>query len=235
MAALERLLPSITWTGAAFAAGAGVVSWMIYVPLHELAHAYGCIVSGGSVTSLEIDSIYGARWMATIFPFVTVGSEYAGQLTGFDTGGSDLVYLATDFAPFVFTIAVGVPLLRSVPRIRNPTTAMAALGAAIPIAYAPFISIPGDFYEMGSIIVSACCASRLGYSLERWRGDDVFLLVEQVRSAGGGPFDWLAIGAALGLGFVLALATYSAGAVMATALQPLWRSSPKASEADTSE
>ncbi len=234
MAALEHLLPSITWTGTACAVGAAFLSWMVYVPLHELAHAYGCILSGGSVTRLEIDPMYGARWLAAIFPFVAVGSEYAGQLTGFSTGGSDLVYLATDFAPFVLTIVIGVPMLRSVPSMQRPMAAMATLGAAIPVAYAPFISIPGDFYEMGSIIVSACWASRMGYSVERWRSDDVVLLVDQLRSADGGLIDWLAIGAALGLGMLLALATYSAGALTASALQPLWRRSSKTSEADTS-
>jgi hypothetical protein len=91
-------------------------SWWIYVPLHELLHALGCWATGGRVWRLEIDALYGASLVRRVFPFVEVGSSYAGRLTGFDTGGSDLVFLATDFAPYVLTILIGVPLLRGNPR-----------------------------------------------------------------------------------------------------------------------
>ncbi len=194
-------------------------AWILYVPLHELAHAFGCIATGGEVTRLEIDAVYGARWLQRIFPFVTVGSEYAGQLTGFDTGGSDLVYLATDFAPFLLTIFIGVPALRQVARRRRPVSAALLLGAAFPVAYAPFVSLPGDFYEMGSIIVSRLFAGVAGVPEARWRSDDVFLLVDTLRAGDGGGADWLGIGAAALVGFSLALATYAAGVLVAEALE----------------
>jgi hypothetical protein len=72
-----------------------LLSWWVYVPIHELAHAWGCLLAGGEVTRLEIDWIYGASLLARVFPYVTVGSEYAGRLSGFDNRGSDLTYLVT--------------------------------------------------------------------------------------------------------------------------------------------
>lgn len=235
LAALERALPGLTVGRALAGVAAALVAWVVYVPFHELAHAYGCIVTGGTVTRLEIDPMYGAHWLAEIFPFVTVGSDYAGQLTGFDTKGSDLVYLATDFAPFLMTVLIGVPLLHTAARMRAPLAAMTALGAAIPIAYAPFISLPGDFYEMGSILVSRLAAEAAGLPLERWRSDDVVLLIQQLRGADGGALDWLAIAAGCAVGALLALATYGAGRLAATALQTLFTPAAPINGAGTSE
>src|SRR6185503_6461946 len=107
------------------AAVSALAAWWIYVPLHELAHAWGCLLAGGAVTRLEIGEIYGAAWLARLFPYVTAGSEYAGRLSGFDTRGSDLVYLATCALPFVLTVFVGVPLLRAVPRAHGRWRAVA--------------------------------------------------------------------------------------------------------------
>ena len=121
-------------------------SWWIYVPLHELGHAFGCIFGGGTVTELQISPMYGAALLKEFFPFVTVGSEYAGQLTGFDTKGSDLIYLLTDFFPFLLTIFIGVPLLRSAAGSK-PIWAAIKLGFGRPIAFAPFISFSGNIAE----------------------------------------------------------------------------------------
>jgi len=186
-------------------------SWLVYVPIHELLHAYGCIWTGGEVTRLEIDAIYGAALLARVFPFVVVGSAYAGQLTGFDTGGSDLVYLATVFAPFLLTIAVGVPLLCSAARERRPYAAAAKLGVAIPVAFAPAISLPGDFYEIGSILVSRV-ATWLYPSFDpaRWRSDDVVRLAAEL-PGGWSVGDALGIPAGFLVGALLGLATYHAG------------------------
>jgi len=216
--ALTSILPGATWRRALIAILGAAVSWFIYVPIHELAHAFGCIATGGEVTRLEIDAIYGAAALKHIFPFVAVGSDYAGQLTGFDTGGSDLVYLATDFAPFLLTIFVGVPMLRSVPRIGRRDWAAFVLGAALPIAYAPWISLLGDYYEMGSILVSRWAAPLMGQPVERWRSDDVFRLVETLAADGASPADWGIVAAAVMVGAALAVATYSAGALWTTAL-----------------
>jgi hypothetical protein len=194
------------------------VAWWLYVPLHELSHAFGCLLAGGTVTRLEIDPLYGAAWLQRFFPFVAVGSEYAGQLTGFDTGGSDWVYLATDFAPFLWTIIVGVPVLRAVGRGNGrPIRRCLIFGAALPLAFAPFVSLTGDYYEMGSIIVSRLAVGvGGGVSLERWRSDDVFRLVEELSNQAGGlsAVDVLGIAVAQILGAALAFATYAAGTLL---------------------
>jgi hypothetical protein len=187
-----------------------MLTWWVYVPIHELAHAWGCLLAGGQVTRLEIDEIYGAAWLARIFPYVTVGSEYAGRLSGFDTGGSDLVYLATDALPFLLTVVVGVPLLRAVPRARGHRRAV-MLGAAVPVAFAPFVSLPGDYYEIGSILVSRLAAALVpGLPVDRWRSDDVVKLVTtltpQLSLA-----DVIGVTASFLLGTILAFATYWAG------------------------
>lgn len=200
-----------------------ILSWWLYVPVHEIAHAYGCILTGGEVTRLEIDPLYGAAWLANVFPFVAVGSEYAGQLTGFDTRGSDFVYLATDFLPFLLTIFLGVPLLRSSAREHGRgLRACAKLGAALPVAYAPFISLTGDYYEMGSILVSRVVSRAApAFPLERWRSDDLLKLAGQLYSGGGDgtSFDLLGLAVSAALGAVLAFATYGLGAATSSALQ----------------
>ena len=77
-----------------------VVGWWVYVPLHELLHAFGCLAAGGEVSRLEIAPVYGGGWLSKLFPFVVPGGPYAGRLSGFDSHGSDWIYLATDLAPF---------------------------------------------------------------------------------------------------------------------------------------
>jgi len=201
--------PAVALVVVAFA-----VSWWVYVPVHELLHAYGCLWTGGSVTRLDIDWIYGAALLQRWFPFVAVGSEYAGQLTGFDTHGSDLTYLATDAAPFLLTIVVGVPLLQSAATgDRSWVSRCVRLGAGLPIAYAPFVSLVGDYYEMGSILVSRLWAVVApGFAVGRWRSDDVFKLAETIRAApDGGVGDAMGVTVSLLLGTVLAFATYAAG------------------------
>ncbi len=189
------------------------LSWWIYVPIHELGHAFGCVWTGGEVTRLDIDPIYGATLLKRVFPFVSVGSAYAGQLTGFDTHGNDLTYLATDFAPFLLTILVGVPLLRAAPLQRTPLRAALCLGAALPLAYAPFISVTGDYYEMGSILVSRMATLwNPSLPLSRWRSDDALKLGSQLfATSGGGLSDAVGILASLVLGIVLIFATYWLG------------------------
>lgn len=191
-----------------------VLSWWIYVPIHELAHAWGCLLAGGEVTRLEIDWVYGAALLAKLFPYVTVGSEYAGRLSGFDTRGSDLVYLATCALPFVLTVFVGVPLLRAVPRARGWRRSF-LLGAAVPVAYAPFVSLTGDYYEIGSILVSRVVAALVpGFPVDRWRSDDLIKLVRDLAPQAG-PADVAGVAASLMIGGVLALATYRLGVLTA--------------------
>ena len=190
-----------------------VVSWWVYVPIHELGHAFGCMLGGGTVTELQISPMYGADFLKEFFPFITVGSEYAGQLTGFDTNGSDLIYLLTDFFPFLLTIFIGVPLLRSAAGSK-PLWAAAKLGFGLPIAFAPFISFSGDYYEMGSIIVSRI-AGTISSTLDaiRWRSDDVFKLAGDLFFSGTSysAIDVLGVALSFLLGIILIYATYMLG------------------------
>lgn len=206
----------------AVVAGTLVLSWWIYVPLHELAHALGCVAAGGEVTRLEIDGLYGAAFLQQFFPFVTVGSEYAGRLSGFETRGSDLTYLATDFLPFLLTILLGVPLLRSAGTPgRRPWAACVRLGVSLPIAYAPFISVTGDFYEMGSIVVSRLTTYVVpALEITRWRGDDLFKLAGALfaKEGGGTLLDAAGLVVSFGTGVVLAFATYGLGALWSSVL-----------------
>ncbi len=149
LAALDPFLRGLRLRYAVLLALSFAVSWWVYVPVHELAHALGCRLGGGEVTRLEIDPLYGAALLRRVFPFVAVGSDYAGQLTGFDTRGSDLTYLLTDFLPFVLTIFLGVPLLRSAAAPRGGTGRALCFGAALPLAYAPFISAAGGLLRDG--------------------------------------------------------------------------------------
>jgi hypothetical protein len=205
---LEAAIPPGGVTALAVVAVSLCASWWIYVPLHELLHALGCWVTGGEVTRLEIDAVYGAALWRRLFPFVAVGShDYAGRLTGFDTHGNDLVYLATDLAPFALTVLLGVPLLQAVPGStwRPPVRAI-ALGVAAPVAFAPFVSLSGDYYEMGSILVSRAVA------LANPVFDVVKLAATDLPSKGGlaaADIAGLAVGAMVGL--TLSFATYALG------------------------
>ncbi len=138
-----------------------VICWVVYVPIHELLHAFGCWAAGGEVTRLEIKPIYGGSLLAKIFPWVVSGSEYAGRLTGFRTFGSDLIYLATDFGPFLLSVFIGVPLLKCCKGRRR--TILFPLG--IVLGLAPFYNLPGDYFEMGSIITT-----RASTPLDYWVG-----------------------------------------------------------------
>jgi len=194
-----------------------LVAWWIYVPLHELGHAWGCQLAGGKVTRLEIDRIYGAAWLARVFPYVTAGSEYAGRLSGFSTGGSDLVYLSTCALPSVLTVFVGVPLLRAAPRARAWRAAV-MLGVSTPIAFAPFVSLTGDYYEMGSILVSRVVASLVpGFPVARWRSDDVIRLGRDLAGQASAG-DVAGVATSLIVGTALAFATYWAGVAVADAV-----------------
>lgn len=155
-----------------------VVCWVVYVPIHELLHAYGCMWAGGSVTKLEISARYGGNIVGQWFPFVVSASDYAGRLSGFDTKGSDTIYMITVFMPYVITLFLGVPLIKLAGRRRRPLL----FGLAIVTALAPFYSLPGDYFEMGSILVTRAVTLLRGWSgapaYEKLRSDDVFKLLE---------------------------------------------------------
>lgn len=194
-----------------------ILSWWVYVPLHELLHALGCVIAGGKVERLDISGIYGAAVLKKIFPFISVGSEYSGRLTGFDTRGSDLAFLITDFMPYVLTIFLGVPLLKSISSLRSsPTSRSIFFGLSAPFAYAPFMSVFGDYYEMGSISVSRLVPSRVtALSPDRWRSDDLFRLVAKLSASHvhSRLLDTTVVISSLLVGIALVFATYWAGAI----------------------
>lgn len=186
-----------------------VLGWWVYVPVHELLHAAGCLAAGGAVTRLEIDALYGAELLARIIPFVHVGSEYAGRLSGFDTRGSDWIYLATDLAPFLLTLLPGVWWLRRAGRRGRPLL----FGAALPWGLAPFLSLTGDGFEIGTLAavhLPPASGQRLLI------GDDLF------RKAGELDFSvpGLALGFAIAVavGLVWAFAWYRLGGGVAALL-----------------
>ena len=200
---------------------AAVATWWIYVPVHELLHALGCYVTGGSVTELQIASEYGGALFARFLPFVVGASDYAGRLSGFDTKGSDLIYLATDVLPFLLTIFIGVPLLKVCARSGHP----ALLGAAFVLGLAPFYCLTGDYYEMGSIIATHVATLLRGGSdavaFANLRSDDVVKLVTdvwtkpsefQVHTGVDAALVTLIIASGLVIGTLLAFTTYAAGA-----------------------
>ncbi|HEX2162712.1 MAG TPA: hypothetical protein VHM02_02065 [Thermoanaerobaculia bacterium] len=201
----------LLWVIAGLALG-----WWLYVPVHELLHAAGCLLAGGEVHRLEIDPLYGGALLARVFPFVAAGGQYAGRLSGFDTGGSDWVYLATDLAPFVLTLFPGVWLLRLAGRRR----AAFLFAAAAPFALAPFLSLGGDAYEIGALVVT---------EMAPWRGaehralvaDDLPRLALAVGRGGaplpdgGATWAGLALGAVFGA--IWAFAVYALGSLVATA------------------
>jgi hypothetical protein len=144
---------------------------------------------------------------AVLQSYVQVGSAYAGQLAGFDTHGSDLAYALTIFFPFVLSIAIGVPLLVSAARAPAPGAASTLLyGFALPIAWAPLLSVTGDFYELGAIAASRAAAI-VGVDGERWRGDDIVAIVRRQFGSAFSWFDAAGVTASLLLGIVLAFAT----------------------------
>lgn len=197
-----------------------VIFWFLYVPIHELMHAAGCVLAGGTVTELQIAPQYGGTLLARWFPFVVSGGDYAGRLSGFDWHDSDLIYLATDFAPYLLTVLIGVPLMRSCARRAGAIR----FGLAVVVGLAPFYSLPGDYFEMGSIITTRAASILLHggevASLAGLRSDDVFKLIADVfghpekleLAEGTSTITALAIvSVSFLVGVVLALGTYALG------------------------
>ncbi|HKI05558.1 MAG TPA: hypothetical protein VKK31_26495 [Thermoanaerobaculia bacterium] len=204
---LDRGVPGLLLATLGLLAG-----WWVYVPLHELLHAAACLAAGGEVTRLEIDRLYGGAALARIFPFVVPASDYAGRLSGFDTRGSDWIYLATDLGPFLLTLFPGVWALRRAAAARNGFL----FGAALPYAMAPFLSLTGDAYEIGSIVTTRLPVWAGTATRELLRGDDVIKKLEELANVPGAPWGGALI--AMGIGVAWAFLTYGAGSAVARGL-----------------
>jgi hypothetical protein len=214
--AFLRVMPDIRWHGVVTVLAGIVVSVWLYVPVHELLHVVGCVATGGTVQRLELSPEYGAALLAKVFPFIAVGSEYSGQLVGFDTGGNDLIYLSTVFTPYILTIFVGAPLLGALGRRgRAGAGGRLLLGASVPFAFAPFSNLLGDYYELGSIPTSRLVAALVsGVDPARWRSDDLIKLGRTLFLEGEWrASDPIALLSGFLLGAFCALATYWLGGV----------------------
>jgi hypothetical protein len=189
-----------------------LAGWWIYVPVHELSHAAACQATGGKVTRLEIDRIYGGALLARGLPFIVPASRYAGRLSGFDTRGSDLVYLATDLGPFLLTLFPGVWALRRAAAARRAVL----FGAALPFALAPFLSLGGDAYEIGAILATRLPPWTAPAARSLLRGDDLGKKIGELAGVPGAP--WGGALLAVLLGTLWAFLTYGLGAAIARAL-----------------
>lgn len=188
------------------------IGWWLYVPIHELLHVAGCLIAGGEVEELEVARLYGGELLAMVFDFVTPGGDYAGRLSGFDDGGSDVVYAVTVLAPYLLTVFPGVWLLLSAAEHRRSF----GFGFALPIALAPFISLLGDAYELGSIVITQLPPWRGEAVSAALRGDDVLVRVQAWLA--GPPSPWLGGFLAFLVGVAWAFATYALGRRLALML-----------------
>lgn len=156
------------------------VTWFLTVPIHELLHVAGCILGGGKVGRLAVKPMYGGALLAKIFSFVAAGGKYEGQLEEFDTGGSDWCYLLTDATPYVLTVILGAPMLAWA----RAGGGMPALGVGMIHTLLPVASLSGDYYEMGSVILTRLVGLPQGGEVARLlRGDDLGLVFARVRGA----------------------------------------------------
>lgn len=205
-----------------------LITWFIYVPIHELLHVGGYVVAGGPIEEavLEIKPMYGGHILAKYFSFVEAGGPYAGRLREFKRD-DDFIYLATDFGPFILSVLFGVVLLRICAQRRRPLL----FGPAVVLGAAPFYNLPGDYYEMGSIMTTRTLTLLAGAPSQPprfsgLRSDDVFTLIGNLitdpaalglNSAGAIVFGALLIVVCIAVSVVLAFLTYAAGDIVARA------------------
>lgn len=217
--ALEPLLDDPRGARAwALAAAGAVGAWFVYVPLHELLHVLGCVATGGSVQELELQRIYGGALLAELLPFVVPGGDYAGRLTGFDTGGSDWVYAATDLGPFAISVFPGVAWLHACAKRSRPLL----FGPAVLLATAPFTNVTGDYFELASLGTTWVLAAFVPGGLpavEGLRSDDVFrtwsgIADGTLAGALGAAGAWAWSGLTLVIGVALAFGTYGVGVLV---------------------
>ncbi|MCP4575644.1 MAG: hypothetical protein GY846_05110, partial [Deltaproteobacteria bacterium] len=174
-----------------------ILFWHLYVPVHEFLHVAGCLLGGGEVESLALKAQYGGLILQNLFPFVIPESEYAGRLTGFKTP-NPWAYAMVDFFPYAISF-FGIPLIVYCRRKRH----IVLLGLGIILAFVPFMSIPGDYYEAVSLATTQMAeAINPGLQKDVLVSDDVFRSIKQLREAG--TLDWR-VGILIFLGVMLAV------------------------------
>src|SRR6185436_17621807 len=92
----------------------------------------------------------------------------------------------------------------------------AVFGAALVPATAPFLSLTGDAYEIGSLLATQLAPWSNAPSRLALVGDDVAVVAS--RLAGGGAVLWTGFALAATLGLVWAFFTYALGAAVAERL-----------------
>ncbi|MCD4653975.1 hypothetical protein K8T06_08565 [bacterium] len=160
-----------------------IITWFIYVPIHELFHVGGCVFTGGTVSELVMGHEYGAAYLQNFFPFITPATtQYAGRVTGFEPNG-DLGYMITVFAPFLLTLFPGVWFLKKVYTKQKTWL----LGPGIVMGLASFYNLTGDYFEMGTILstrlVNLLLAGQPANLFENFwllRSDDIFRLFGEI-------------------------------------------------------
>jgi hypothetical protein len=211
---LDRCLDA-GWRGLLAVAAGLLAGWWIYVPLHEFLHAGACLAAGGTVHRLEIDPLYGGGLLARLFTFIVPANAYAGRLSGFDTHGNDGIYLATDLGPFLLALLPGSWALRRAARDARGWRPL-LFGLALPTALAPFLSLTGDAYEIGSVLVTRLAPWAAGPTRQLLRGDDLLSKVRELAALPSAPWGGAALAALAGI--VWAFLTYKLGDRVAAAL-----------------
>jgi hypothetical protein len=182
-----------------------IIFWHLYVPLHELLHVAGCLLGGGQVTSLALKPQYGGLILGKLFSFVVPESEYAGRLTGFTTPNG-WVYAFVDFLPYTLSL-FGITVIMYCRKKR----AAFLLGLGFILAFVPFMSVPGDYYEAVSLVTTRI-AEAMDPRLQKGVlvSDDLFRSLKGL--AQGGNLDW-AVGICIVAGVLmsayLALMTFA--------------------------
>jgi hypothetical protein len=208
------------------------ITWFIYVPIHELMHCAGCVITGGTVDELIMGREYGAEILQNVFPFIVPEtSQYAGRLTGFEPAG-DISYFICVLAPFFLTLFPGVwCFIRTVRSLK-----IWLLGPGLVIGLASFTNLTGDFFEMGTILSTRLIDFLAGGApgkriIDFWllRSDDIFRLFGEIaaspdnyglNSAAG----FMTTSLVILLGFVFAVllsgGVYHLGRIIALAISP---------------
>ncbi len=206
--------------------------WFVYIPIHELLHAWGCLVTGGTVSELIIGREYGAEFLQRFFPFVKPEtSKYAGRLTGFVPSG-DLSYFFTVFAPYLLSLFPGVLFVRLAITLRR----LWLLAPGLLTGLIPLANLTGDYFEMGGIIgtriidaiIPGSQIARIPKFLDL-RSDDLFRLFGEIAAAPD-QYGFTSIGqafvpiAVIALAAILSIwlagATYALGRLIARPLTP---------------
>lgn len=193
---------------AAVMAGFVLALWLV-VPVHELLHAAGCAGTGGTVTTLEIQPLWGGALLARLFPWVVAGGDALGRLSGFSPAG-DLSYLATVLLPHLLLAPLGAWGCRRAAARGRPF----AFGGFLAAATQPLASLTGDFYETASIPLTAL-AQHLGAARAlELRGDDLETVWQTARTIGGvWPVAVVVCGAVAGALLAFGLVRVSGGVV----------------------